>query len=131
MSLLSLVTKPQATGKDSLKPPRRPSTPTLLPQDAVISNFEYTKEASLHNSAIIAQYNYDLKKAILAQDFSHFSTGLELCPSIQLQPLLRHHPNFTTLKQIVDLGVNYPIKSLPEETRIINPEAQLEKRNAK
>jgi len=67
----------------------------------------------------------------LAQGFSHISPGSELCPSSQLQPLLRHHPNFNTLKQIADLGVDYPIKPLPEETRVINLEAQLKKGNAK
>ena len=93
--------------------------------------FKSTKEVCIHKTKIIAHHSYDITKAIAAQGFSHLSTGSELRPSSHLYPLLRHNSNFTCLKEIAGLGVNYIIEPLPEEMRAIELKAQLGKENAK
>lgn len=88
-------------------------------------------EAAIHNTKILEKHNYDLEKAIEAQGFTNLSMGAELRPSEQLEPLLRHHPNFNKLEEIIQQGVRYPQDDLTEDKRIQEVNEQLEKGNQK
>jgi hypothetical protein len=91
--------------------------------------FSFTKEAAEHNSKILADFDFDLGKAIEAQGFSHLSMGSELRPLDQLLQLFAHHPFRQEIADIASQGVDYPADDLPEETRIDLVEAQLAKGN--
>ena len=106
------------------------TTPTKTPSKSNFK-FEVTLEAAKHNTMILEKFDYDLEKAIQAQGSTNLSMGAELRPSNQLEPLLRHHPNFKKLEEIVQQGVIYPQTDLSEEERQQEVEEQLEKGNQK
>jgi len=66
--------------------------------------FEYSRDAELHNSIILEQFNFDIDKAIQAQPNSQIHYGLEFKPSLKLKELLEHHPHWHQLKSILDNG---------------------------
>lgn len=93
--------------------------------------FEYTKEAAIHNTLVLAKYDFDLGKALEAQGFSEVSAGSELRPVYQLEALFRYHPNLQSILEVASRGVDYKAPDLPEEKRLEILRSRLEKGNQK
>ena len=93
--------------------------------------FSYTKEAAIHNSQVLAKYNFDLEKALKAQGFSEVSAGSELRPVEQLAALCHHHPNRKSILEVASKGVDYKAPDLPEKERLEILKSRLEKGNQK
>lgn len=83
--------------------------------------FENTKKARVHNSRILQRFDYDFKKAMENLDKSVIHLGSKFRESDLLEPLLKNHPDWKILKEIMDCGVNLgfnPLKLRDEETRL-------------
>ena len=79
--------------------------------------FEFTLDAAAHNAAALEKFDFDLDSFIRAHPGTTLSYGSELRPLDQLEPLLRHHPNFPRFSRWHTHGISYPVDDLDEETR--------------
>ncbi len=81
--------------------------PTL--KQNLLFRFENTTEAALHNAIVLEQYNFDLDKAIRAQDSSQVMYGSEFKHPKYLEKLLHDHPHWKHLKKILLQGATFPL----------------------
>ena len=79
--------------------------------------FERNAQAAQHNAAILRSYNFDLQTAILDQSPSQISFGSEFRKSFDLEELLRDHPLWQKLKEIIDNGASFPLSTIDDITR--------------
>ncbi len=79
--------------------------------------FENTTEAAHHNAIVLEQYNFDLNKAILAQNSSQVMYGSEFKHPRLLEKILHDHPNWQHLKQILLFGATFPLNPISEKDR--------------
>ena len=95
--------------------------------------FENTKKARVHNSRILEQFDFDFRAAMNSFDKSVIHPGSEFRDSELLEPLLKDHPDWMILKEIMDLGVDLgldPYKIRDEETRLKDFDDALRKGNS-
>jgi hypothetical protein len=95
--------------------------------------FENTKKARVHNSRILEQFDFDFRAAMNSFDKSVIHPGSEFRDSELLEPLLKDHPDWVILKEIMDLGVDLgldPSKIRDEETRLKDFDDALRKGNS-
>jgi hypothetical protein len=74
--------------------------------------FDYTREAAKHNSSVLASFNHDIHKAILAQPNSQLTYGSEFKYHNTLEELLQDHPNWTKLKELLQHGATFPLRPI-------------------
>jgi hypothetical protein len=65
----------------------------------------------------LENYNYDVDKAILAQENSQVSYGSEFRNPTILEELLEHHPNWNKLKTILLKGATFPLQHISPKDR--------------
>ena len=95
-------------------------------------HFEYTVDAAEHNAALLASFEYDMDKLIDANMGTTLQYGSEVRPMSQLQPLLRHHPDWTDFEKDMTHGIDYPFeKEISESERLRVLEANIERGNHK
>jgi hypothetical protein len=78
-----------------------------------------TTEACLHNAMVLRNFNFDLSKAILAQNKSQVMFGSEFKDPSFLEELLKDHPNWSKLRQILSSGAEFPLEPLSNDDRIL------------
>ena len=69
--------------------------------------FESTPEAAAANAKLLASFNYDLELVIENFTTTTLGYGSEFRPTAQLQPLIGRHPNFNSLANVINNGMDY------------------------
>ena len=77
--------------------------------------FEYTADATAHNSTILENVDFDLAELIDGNPGTTISYGSELRPWEQLFPLLRHHDDWISFEEDMTHGIDYPFKEEIDE----------------
>jgi hypothetical protein len=69
--------------------------------------FQPTEEAARENALILAAADYNLAQVIEQHAETTIGYGSEFRSVAQLRPLLRRHPNFEALSQLITYGMSY------------------------
>jgi hypothetical protein len=93
--------------------------------------FEKSKEAADQNVAVLRLHNYDLEKAISYHHLSQLSFGSEFKSSSDLEELLKDHPLWPKLSEILDKGATFPLHEISSEERETDLLYHLERGNHK
>jgi hypothetical protein len=97
----------------------------------LLFKFEGTTEACLHNAMVLGNFNFDLSKAILAQNKSQVMFGSEFKDPSLLEELLKDHLNWSKLRQILSSGAEFSLEPLSNDDRIQDLEYHLNRSNHK
>jgi hypothetical protein len=100
--------------------------PTLRP---AIFAFDWTDEATEHNLAVLAAYDFDLGRALAAQKGSIVTPGCEFRPLALLRPLCGHHPLWSRASEWLTSGVTFPTQTLSEDERLEDLHAMIARGN--
>ena len=93
------------------------STPVRTP-DKPPFQFESTQEAAAANAKLLASFDYDLGIVIKKFTTTTLGYGSEFRPTEQLRSLIGRHPNFNSLKNVIDNGMEYVFtRELDEATQ--------------
>ncbi len=107
-----LPTGPMTSSTRSKRSSTRHST--LHPH---LSSFEFTEEGKEHNLAILRKYNFDLGKALEAQQSSPLSYGKEFKPPIVLEQVFSLHPLWQRMKSVLTNGSKWPLTEISKDDR--------------
>ena len=80
-------------------------------------SFKLDKESAQKNWEVFEKYNLDIQKAIEGQSHSPMKYGSEFREVSVLEPLLKHHPNWSKLRAILTRGSSWVLEELDEEKR--------------
>ena len=78
---------------------RTPSKPPIV--------FEVSVEAAEENARLLERFGWDLSKLIEAHSGSTLGYGSEFRTVEELTPLLKRHPNFAALSDLITNGMSY------------------------
>ncbi|KAI2513078.1 hypothetical protein MHU86_1370 [Fragilaria crotonensis] len=94
------------------------ATPVATPSRSPFL-FEVTTEAAAHNGALLAEAGFDLGRFLSNYQDTTLGYGCEFRPPNQLEPLLRHHPHFQKLSELLTNGMSYHFNTVltPEEEK--------------
>jgi hypothetical protein len=84
---------------------------------ATAFQFQLTPEAAAHNTKVLSKYNYNLEQAIIADGNSPLRYGSEFRPLAVLEPLLKHHPNWPFIVELLSTGFTFIADPLSEPDR--------------
>ena len=73
--------------------------------------------AASHNAKVLSLYNYDIDAIIRGQHPSQLSYGSEFRSPRDLSHLLKNHPLWPKLQDILDNGATFPLLPMSEEDR--------------
>lgn len=93
--------------------------------------FDRTTKAATHNSLLLEQFNFDVDKATQSTPNTILSYGAEFRPPSTIEPLLRLHPNWNKVKDIITNGVKYPMNPIDDDQRKEDIDRLLERGNHK
>ena len=79
--------------------------------------FEMSREAAERNFCILVRHGMSLEKALNSQQHSPLGYGSEFRPSTVLAPLLRRHPNWERLQNLLTYGSNWILSHLDDDER--------------
>ena len=80
--------------------------------------FEMNREAAESNFHVLRKFNFNLEKALVAQAGSPVGYGSEFRKGELLLPLLKNHPLWNQMKEMVLAhGLQRPTKPITEEDR--------------
>ena len=66
-------------------------------------------DAATHNTSLLEEVGYDLRKFIEMHPLSTISYGSKIRPLEQLTPLLQHHPTLEHLAKNLQHGIDHPL----------------------
>ena len=69
--------------------------------------FDVSKEAADHNASLLREIDYDFQRFFQAQTGTTLDFGSEFRRLEQISPLLRQHPGFTELAEVLVTGMPY------------------------
>ena len=87
--------------------------------------FFLDQESSQRNFCILQKYNFDLSKALKAQENSPLSYGLEFKSTKVLSSIFALHPTWETMKHILENDSCWPLEELPMAVRLNDLEEAL------
>ena len=93
--------------------------------------FERTHEAATHNTNILKSFNYNTDLATQNTQNTILSYGSEFRHWSTLEPLLKHHQHWPTIKTIITEGASYPLSPISEEDRLSDIQYMIERGNHK
>lgn len=79
--------------------------------------FKRCPNAAAHNAKILEEHNFQLDSIIKTQHPSQISYGSEFRSSIDLEELLRDHPLWPKLQDILDNGASFPLEPISDKDR--------------
>jgi hypothetical protein len=82
--------------------------------------FKKCLQAAHYNAQILERNDYNLDQVIRRQHPSQLSYGSEFRPTGMLEGLLRDHPLWNRLKEILDNGASFPLDPIADEIRRID-----------
>ncbi len=118
---------PERDDRDNLQPSFFDWLNNLIPRiQAVIStpcntpcppefSFEFTDEGAAHNLKVLRPYDFDLGKALKAQQDSPLRSGKEFRPTLVLQQVFSLHPLGQRMKDFLKEGSKWPLSKLSKE----------------
>ena len=107
------------------------AAPSPAPSKSSV-RFDVSMEAARHNANILQDVDYDFQKFFHDQTGSTLAFGSEFRPVEELRPLLRHHPGFDELAEILVTGMPYRYtREITEEERETEVLAMLARGNHK
>jgi hypothetical protein len=80
--------------------------------------FKLTKEAAVHNYALLRSANLDLQTALDQFGGSSLHVGSEFKPSNILEGIFAPHPLWPKMKALLDKGATMHMEPIPEEDRL-------------
>ena len=92
------------------------NTPCATPSPPEFS-FDFTEEGKEHNLAILRKYDFDLGKALEAQQSSSLGYGKEFKPPAVLEEVFGYHPLWPRMKSILTTGSKWPVTTINEDER--------------
>ena len=97
--------------------------------------FDVSKDAAEHNASLLREIDYDFQRLFQAQTGSILAFGSEFRRLEQLSPLLRQHPGFTELAEVLITGMPYrysrEITEEETETEVLAMLARVNHKSAK
>jgi hypothetical protein len=107
------------------------ASPSRVPTKSSV-RFDVSMEAARHNAALLREVDYDFQHFFQGQAGSTLSFGSEFRPVEQLRPLLRQHPGFDELAEVLVTGMPYRYKlEITEAAREKEVLAMLDRGNHK
>ena len=80
-------------------------------------NFELTKDGAAHNLEVLRCYDFDLGKALKAQENSPLGNGKEFGPTTVLHNVFGLHPLWQQMKDFLEEGSIWLLAKLSKEER--------------
>ena len=106
---------------------KEPTVPLKAPFEFVNS-----VEAATRNAEVLKSFDYDLEKLIQKHSDTTLGYGSEFRTVEQLAPLLRRHPHFTELSQVLKTGMSYVfLRELDPDTKLEEMRTLLKRGNHK
>jgi hypothetical protein len=93
--------------------------------------FEKTQAAATYNASLLRHHKFDLGRVIQSHHPSQISFGSEFKSSSDLEELLRDHPLWPKLKDILEKGATFPLQEVSDETRSEDIQFHLDRGNHK
>jgi hypothetical protein len=78
-------------------------------------NFELTEDGAIHNLEVLRRYDFDLGKALKAQENSPLGNGQEFRPTTVLHDVFGLHPLWQRMKDFLEEGSIWPLAKLSKE----------------
>jgi len=103
-------------------------SPKLNPPSFI---FKLSAEAATFNAKLLEENCFDLKRIIDRQHPSQLSFGSEFRSPELLEELLRHHPFWPRLMQILHHGASFPLSEISDEDRHIDLQFHADRGNHK
>ena len=91
--------------------------------------FEFSKKAAPHNDLLLQHHDYDLASALQRQQHSPLTPSSEFKAVDILQQLCQGHPLWGHLQQYLTDGVDYSQSMIPEDMRLSNITAAINRGN--
>ena len=88
-------------------------------------SFEFTEDGAAHNLEVLRCYDFDLGKALKAQENSPLGNGKEFQPTKVLENVFGLHPLWQRMKDFLEEGSIWPLAKLSKEERQNNIEDAL------
>ena len=101
------------------------------PQSLPFFSFKFTEKAAKWNDKVLAEFNWDLDRAIMSDPNSPLHPGSEWRPVELLDPIFSWHPAWASARKWMYQGASYPLKPIPENIRQLGITAALEYGNHK
>ncbi len=79
--------------------------------------FDMTEEATKKNFRILKKYDFDLEKAINAQNSSPLGYGSEFRPPQTLRRIFKHHPLWERMECLLIGGSKWPLTEISKSDR--------------
>jgi hypothetical protein len=98
-----------------IKEIRQEEIPAPMPPEFI---FKLTEEAAEKNFLILKNYNFDLEKAIRAQQSSPLGYGSEFRSPEMLRKIFKHHLLWARMKDLLTDGSKWPLSELNKSERI-------------
>ena len=99
-------------------------TPCITPSPPKFS-FKFTEDGAAHNIEVLRRYDFDLGKALKAQENSPLGNGKEFQPTTVLQNVFGLHPLWQPMKVFLKEGSIWPLAELSKEEQQNNIEDAL------
>jgi hypothetical protein len=81
-------------------------SPSPAPTKSAV-RFDVSPEAAQHNASLLREIDYDFQRFFQDQTDTTLAFGSEFRPVEQLRPLLRQHPGFNELAEMIVTGMPY------------------------
>ncbi len=88
--------------------------------ESLLFNFKMNREAAESNFHILWRFNFNLGRALEAQEKSPIGYDSEFWKREVLLPLLQHHPFWTQMMNILAHGLQWPTEPITKEDRVAN-----------
>jgi hypothetical protein len=83
-------------------------------------NFIFNNKAAEKNYLVLKRLDFDISRAIKAQSLLPLGYGSEFRKGNILSPLLKHHPLWPRMEQLLLEGTKWPMSPIPKECRVAN-----------
>jgi hypothetical protein len=99
------------------------------PLRATSFQFDWSDDAAAHNLQLLAEFDYDLGRAIAAQPGSIVTPGCEFRPTSLLRSLCSRHPLWPRAAEWLTTGVTFPSVPIAEDARLEDLHAMIARGN--
>ena len=137
---VNMVPLPPPPPKYQVKQPSDKSFIVQALQDLLASSeamhqpklfFDTTTQAAEDNITLLRNNDFDLDKLTQVGPKSVLTYGSEFKSTSLLAPLLHKHPRWATMRQLLDDGAKFPLKSITENERVNDLMGRLDRGNHK
>ena len=91
--------------------------------------FDTSSKAATANTMLAESFNFDMESATQTPENTILSYGSEFRDISTIAFILKHHPDWSTIKDIITRGASYPLRNLSEADRIKDIKFHLQRGN--